>query len=261
MRVPYYIVIEEQEYSAYSAVINPSKILILDKSFQRNYDTYDDLGDTKSKGPGPARNFAWEHSKSLGAKWHWVMDDNIRYFFRFNKNMKIPVGDGTIFRAMENFVQRYTNIGMAGPHYHFFAWRKRKLPPYIINNRIYSCNLIRNDLPFRWRGRYNEDTDLSLVMLKAGWCTVSFFAFLQGKTATQLMKGGNTDDFYAKEGTDDKSKMLVNMHPDVSRLAWKWGRCHHHVDYRGFKTQLILRDDLKIVAGNDDMGMQLKKIK
>lgn len=126
MKTPYFIVIEEQEYKAYSSVIDPKKILVLDKTYQRDYDTFDDLGDIKSKGPGPARNFVWEHSKSIGAAWHWVMDDNIRKFYRLNDNKKIKVADGTCFFVMEEFCLRYTNVGMAGPNYDFFAPRKKK---------------------------------------------------------------------------------------------------------------------------------------
>lgn len=173
MAVPYFIVVEEQERDLYASVIDEKKILILDKEYQRKYECCDELGHTKSKGPGPARNFAWDHSISIGAKWHWVMDDNIRRFYRLNRNTKIQVGDGTIFRCMEDFSLRYENVGMAGPNYYFFVPRKYKRAPFLLNTRIYSCNLIRNDVPFRWRGRYNEDTDLSLQMLKAGWCTSS----------------------------------------------------------------------------------------
>lgn len=35
------------------------------------------------------------------------------------------------------------------------------------DRRAFPCILIQNDIPFRWRGRYNEDTDLSLRALKA----------------------------------------------------------------------------------------------
>ena len=105
---------------------------------------------------------------------------------------------------------------MSGPNYFMFASRKTAVPPFVTNTRIYSCNLIRNDVPFRWRGRYNEDTDLSLRMLKAGWCTIQFNAFLQFKMSTQTVKGGNTADFYAVEGTGAKSAMIVALHPDVS---------------------------------------------
>ena len=243
MNTPYFIVIEEQEYKDYSAVIDPKKILILDKKYQREYDTFDDLGETKSKGPGAARNFAWDHSISIGAPWHWVMDDNIRQFSRFNDNIILRVGDGTIFRCMEDFCLRYKNVAMAGPNYEMFVPRKVKQPPFVTNTRIYSCNLIRNDVPFRWRGRYNEDTDLSLNMLKANWCTVQFNAFLQLKSPTQTIKGGNTKDFYAKDGTMPKSKMQVAMHPDVSEIVFKFGRWHHYVDYTGFKKNGLIRRD------------------
>ena len=65
MNVPYSIVIEEQEYDDYAKVIDEKKILVLDKKYQDEYDTCDDLGNTKSKGPGAARNFVWEHSIKL----------------------------------------------------------------------------------------------------------------------------------------------------------------------------------------------------
>jgi hypothetical protein len=261
MGVPYYIVVEPQEVETYAAVIDRAKILPLDMSYKGKYDCFDEHGLTKSTGPGPARNFAWDHAISIGAEWHWVMDDNIRYFYRLNHNMKIPLGSGVGFKCMEDFCLRYKNVAMAGPNYAMFAPRKQECPPLVMNTRIYSCNLIRNDVKFRWRGRYNEDTDLSLRMLKSGWCTIQFNAFLQGKINTQKIKGGNTAEFYAAEGTMPKSKMQVAMHPDVSRLVWKFNRWHHHVDYRPFrKNKLILRDDVVLKDGVDNYGMELLHI-
>jgi hypothetical protein len=258
--VPYTIVIEDQEYNDYAAVIDKKNILILDKRYQRDYDTFDNFGDTKSKGPGPARNFVWDCSIKNGHTWHWVMDDNINGFFRLNRNLKVPIGDGTIFKCMEEFVLRYKNVAMAGPNYFMFAPRKKKQPPYKTNTRIYSCNLIRNDIPFRWRGRYNEDTDLSLRILKKKWCTVLFNAFLQHKTTTQVLAGGNTEAFYDKEGTLAKSQMQVDMHPDISRLAMRFGRVHHYVDYRQFQaTKLVRRNGLDIKKEINNYGMILKQ--
>src|SRR5262249_40370995 len=94
LAVPYRIIIERQEFDAYAAVIDPAKILILNPEYQRRYDAFMPLRDDESRGPGPARNFAWDHSISEGHSWHWVMDDNIRQFRRLNNNRKIPVGDG-----------------------------------------------------------------------------------------------------------------------------------------------------------------------
>jgi hypothetical protein len=258
MAVPYRVVIEQQEFDRYASVIDSKKLLILDRRYQDEYDTFDDLGATKSKGPGAARNFAWEHSISEGWPWHWVMDDNIRDFYRLYQNRKIRVGDGTIFKAMEDFALRYENLAMCGPNYMMFAPRKRKMAPFVLNTRIYSCNLIRNDLPFRWRGRYNEDTDLSLRILKAGWCTVQFYAFLQNKMATQTVKGGCDKDFYAGEGTYPKSKMLQKMHPDLTRLVYKFGRAHHHVNYAPFRANVLRRKpDAVIPSEPQEYGMEL----
>ena len=270
MKVPYYIVVEDQEYKKYLHVIPKNKILVLDKTYQENYDTFDTLGDSRSKGPGAARNFAWDHSLSINAKWHWVMDDNIDGFYRLNRNCLVPVSDGTIFRCMEDFCLRYLNVSMAGPNYFMFAPRKSKIRPFIINTRIYSCNLIRNDVPFRWRGRYNEDTDLSLRMLKSNWCTVQFNAFLQLKVPTQSLAGGNTKEFYhaegelvkgekyARGGTLAKSQMQVDMHPDVSKLVWRFGRWHHYVDYSVFKNNRLIRDpNITVQSGINNYGMEL----
>tara|TARA_R100000234_G_scaffold98455_1_gene66962 strand:+ start:8409 stop:9296 length:888 start_codon:yes stop_codon:yes gene_type:complete len=263
MNVPFRLVIEDQEYNTYADVIDKSKLLVLDKKYQDDYDTCDDLGSTKSKGPGAARNFIWDHSISEGYKWHWVMDDNIKLFRRWNKNKRYKCYDGTPFKVMEDFVLRYENIAMAGPNYSFFVIDKwgHNYGAFTVNTRIYSCNLIRNDVPFRWRGRYNEDTDLSLQMLKAGWCTVQFNAFLQEKTNTQVLKGGNTEAFYAKEGTIPKSQMQVRLHPDVSKLVWRYGRWHHHVNYNKFKREnkLIKKKDIQIKQGINNYGLKLKK--
>jgi len=241
MGVPYYIVVEEDEYDKYHAVIAKGTVLILPKRYLEEYDTFWEKETDKRCGPGAARNFCWDHSIRNGHAWHWVLDDNIESVERFNNNQKVKCITGTPFYVVEDFVLRYENIAQSGMGYAIFCPSYDFRPPIRFNTRIYSCILIRNDIPFRWRGRYNEDTDLSLRALKAGWVTVEFNAFLTGKRATQTMGGGNTAEFYAQEGTLNKSKMLVEMHPDVATLTKKFNRWHHHVDYRPFKKNLLIR--------------------
>lgn len=255
--VAHFVIVEESEFVDYSESLEPSaSVVVLDPQYQRGYDSCDDLGLTKGPGPGPARNFAWDHAVDSGAAWHWVMDDNISRFHRLNRNLKVPVADGAIFEAMEDFASRYENTSMVGPAYHGLTKQRDRLPPYVLNTRIYSCNLIRTDLPYRWRGRYNEDTDLSLRMLKDGWVTVQFNAFLQEKVMTGRMAGGNRTEFYAAEGTTGKSQMLVNLHPDVARLTWKFGRWHHEVDYSRFKLNVPRRHSGTTTRdGTDEFGM------
>jgi hypothetical protein len=273
MRTPHYIVVEEQEYDTYVEATRgtTATILILDPAYKQNYELCDNLGLTKSTGPGPARNFAWDHSMAAGHSYHWVMDDNIANFLRLHNNLKIKVADGTILRCMEEFCERYENVTMAGPNYRAFASQNAKMPPFVMNTRIYSCNLIRNDSRwvtgpragelFRWRGRYNEDTIISLDMLTQGFCTVQFNAFLQDKLRTQVLGGGNTAEFYSGEGTAPKSRMLKEVYPEYTELVWRFQREHHHVDYNPFKERrLIRKSGIVLPAGYDDHGMTIKRI-
>lgn len=251
MGVPYRIVVEPQEFDAYAETIDPRKILTL---------PFSDLG----KGSIPARNWVWEHSVREGHDRHWIMDDNIRRFYRFHRNSTPPLLCGNAFRAMEDFVDRYENVALAGPQYYMFVARKVMYPPYVFNTRIYSCILIRNDLyprRRRWRGRYNEDTDLSLRVLKDGWCTVLFNAFLQHKTPTMTMKGGNTDALYVGEGRLEMARSLQRQHPDCVNVVRKWGRWQHTVDYSRFrrKNKLMLKGDTGNLPPVDEYGMYLER--
>lgn len=246
-RIPYRIVIEPQEYEQYAAVIDPALILVL---------PFSNLG----QGSIPARNWVWGHAVQAGAARHWILDDNIRTFYRLHQNQKIRTASGVTFRAVEDWCDRYTNLALAGMQYQYLAKRKQHLKPLVMNTRIYSCILVNNEIPFRWRGRYNEDTDLSLRALKDGWCTAEFQAFLADKQTTMTMKGGNTDELYQGDGRLKMAQELQRNHPDVTKITWKWGRWQHQVDYRPFKyNRLILRPGVVIPDEPNNYGMKLVK--
>lgn len=236
--VPYSIVVEPQEAERYKAVIDPAKVLVLPFSDQ---------------GSIPTRNWIWDHARQSGAEWHWCVDDNIAWFARFNRNARIPVGSGTIFRAAEDFVNRYENVGQAGFQYWMFAVRRvGNMPPFYLNTRCYSCILLRNDIDYQWRGTFNEDTDLSLQLLSDGWCTILFNAFLCHKQATMSMKGGNTErylglaklaaaDGYEGDGRTHMARELAERWPDIVKVTTKWGHDQHQVDYSGFANNRLIR--------------------
>jgi hypothetical protein len=227
--IPFYLVVEPQERDQYAAALAPVQILAL---------PFSNLG----QGSIPARNFVWEHALSSGAERHWILDDNIDGFYRLNNNLKVKVISENPFTFAEDFSDRYLNVAISGLNYEFFADRRSIQPPFILNTRVYSCILIRNDLPYRWRGRYNEDTDLCLRALKDGHCTILFNAFLAKKMPTMTMKGGNTEELYDGDGRLLMAQSLQEQHPDVVTITRKWNRWQHQVDYRRFKrNKLILK--------------------
>lgn len=73
------------------------------------------------------------------------------------------------------------------------------------------------------------------------------------------MKGGNTEELYA--ATDNRrefAESLRDQHPDVVTVGQRFGRWHHVVDYRPFKSNaLIRRPDVVIPQGVNNYGMKL----
>jgi len=74
--IPYKIVVEPDEYDNYAEVIDPKKILKAPMNFSK-----------LKKGSIPVRNFVWEHAVKSGKKKHWILDDNIDGFYRWNLNI------------------------------------------------------------------------------------------------------------------------------------------------------------------------------
>jgi hypothetical protein len=255
MGVSYKFFVEQHEYETYCQHLGENKVVKM---------PFSNLG----QGSIPARNFIWEWAKERGHERHWTVDDNINRFVRCNMNRRIGVKGGGFFRAMEDFVDRYENIAMAGPHnVGFVPDRSPTLTPFLMNSRVYSCILLNTKLDYRWRGKYNEDTDLSLRLLKDGYCTLLFRALCMDKMPTvgvkngKAMKGGNTDNVY---NTGDKrlsfAKSLQDQHPDVVEIVWKFNRWHHRVDYRPFKNNKpILKPNIVREVGNNEYCMELKE--
>lgn len=246
--VPFRIVVEPQEVEAYARAFGAEHVLEL---------PFSNLG----KGSYPARNWIWEHAKASGAERHWILDDNIGQVRRLYRGERIPCDSGPAFRAVEEFACRYSNLAIAGMNYQMFVTPTS--PPYRTNVHVYSCLLIRNDLPHRWRLRYNEDTDLCLQVLADGFCTALVNVFMVDKKRTMTMKGGNTDDLYVSDGRLRMARSLEKVWPGIVRTDWRWGRPQHVVDWAKFDTPLELRDDVDLDALplRDELGLVLKEVR
>jgi len=251
MEADYHVVIEPQEFDQYASVIDEKRLITL---------PFSNLG----QGSVPARNFVLDHAREREHDRHWIMDDNIRDFYRLNNNSLIRVGDVAILAAAEDFVDRFINVPVSGFEYKMFALRKRIKPPFAVNRRIYSCILLANNVKHRWRGKYNEDSDLSLRVLKDGDCTILFNTFLAEKIKTMTMKGGNTEELYANDGRKLMAESLALQHPDVASVGERFGRIHHVVDYSSFASnQLKLRSGCNVKQSVNNYGMKIvnKEIK
>lgn len=248
MGVNFYLVVEPSEVGFYEPIKGLGEIIVCPEDFSR-----------RKLGSIPVRNFVWSTSEERGEDWHWILDDNIESVERYNNNLKSPCFCRGPFDACEDFVSRYKNIGLAGMNYASFCPASDGRPPFQINTRVYSCILVNNSLPFRWRGKYNEDTDLSLRVLKAGWNTILFNAFLIGKRATMCQKGGNEEIYKESDNRRVFAESLRQQHPDLVDVVWRYNRWHHQVNYKPFKKRrLELKDGIEKPTGKNEFGMKLE---
>lgn len=251
--VPFHVVVEPQERDAYARRFGDERVLVL---------PFSNLG----LGSIPARNWVWEHAKAAGHERHWILDDNIRVVRRWYKKKRIPCASGAALAITERFVDRYENVAIAGLNYTMFGipTHGQGMPPFYLNAHVYSCILIRNDLPHRWRGRYNEDTDLCLQVLADGWCTVLVNAFMVDKQATMTMKGGNSAELYRGDGRLRMARSLERVWPGVVRVGRRFKRPQHVVAYQWTHFDTPLRPkpgfDPSKLPPSDEHGMRLTKL-
>lgn len=246
--VPHHVVVEQHERDEYARRYPAAALLVLPESGQ---------------GLIYARNFIKQHATASGVARHWQLDDNIKQMRRWYKGKRIRCSSGVALRACEDFVDRYTNVAIAGPNYTMFAHQSGKQPrdPFWLNVHVYSASLVLNALPFTWRSVYNDDTDMCLQCLAAGWCTVSFNAFMIDKIRTMVVKGGNTQALYQGDGRLKMARALERLWPGVVTTERRWQRPQHVVkgSWRKFDTPLQLRDDIDISALEpNEYGMQLQ---
>lgn len=229
--INYLIAVEPQEKQEYIAALSEKRILEL---------PFSNLG----FGSYPARNFCWEHSKKLGYKYHWLFDDNILFWMKWVNGKRIKwqdINSALIF--VEKFADK-NNIDIAGfdePN------MVRVVPkrPFRINCHVYSALLIKNNLPYRWRLKYNEDVDLCLQVLHNHGITADCVYYMANKVSTaDKMRGGNQTELYKGNIPEKnllKAKTIQEQWPQYVKIVIRFGRHHHLINWKQFQKQVTIK--------------------
>jgi hypothetical protein len=226
--IDYFIVVESQEKDQYIKVLGKKRILVL---------PFSNLG----LGSYPARNFCWEHAKANGHKYHWLFDDNIQCWKKWINGKRKSILDLNIaFQYVENYAKK-TNFDILGFEEPNFVVKPPK-KPFKHNCHVYSAMLIKNELPYRWRLKYNEDIDLCLQVLHNGGTTASCVYYMADKVSTSVkMKGGNQTELYQGNKAEKnllKAKMLEAVWPQYAKTVIRFNRHHHLINWKVFKKKI-----------------------
>jgi len=238
--IPFQIAVEPQEFDLYKKTIPEKYISKL---------PFSNLG----LGSYPARNWCWEDSIQKGYDKHFLFDDNIRQFYSFNNGIRSKGASAVkALISLQNFTERYKNIGISGYNYVYFV-TKTTSKPFVINSHVYSGMLINNHVPFRWRLKYNEDVDLCLAILDAGYTSVLYNYYIIDKVSTVVkMKGGNQTELYKNNDHHKKilkSRSLEEMWPQYVKTVMRFNRPHHQVSWqKHFKQPLIRKKNFEEIV-------------
>ena len=224
------IVVEPQEYDSYLANFDKKNILLLPEN---------------NKGLKYSRLWIRKHSIKNGHKRHWQFDDNIRCMYRLNRAKRVRCNGRIGISVVEDFTDRYKNIGISGFNYSMFATRATA-KPYVVNCHVYSATLVNNEMSYKWRTEFNNDVDICLQVVTNGLCTVAFNAFVVEKMETMKMKGGNTELHKIKNHRLINAQELAANWSEYVSVVWKFNRWHFSVinAWKDFTHPLIKRNDI-----------------
>jgi hypothetical protein len=227
---PFFLVVEPPEVETYAAKFGRDCLLVL--PFEGVHALH------------RVRNWIKDHATAAGHLRHWQLDDNIYRAQRVWNGERYKCRLGLALAVVEDFTDRYENIAVSGMNYTTFVIPSttRRLPPFYHNVHVYSCSLVLNAIPHRWRRQYNDDTDLCLQVLADGWCTVLINVFSVKKVQTLTMRGGNAD-IYQADGRLRMARSLERDWPGVVTVIRRFKRAQHNVAYgwRRFATPLKLK--------------------
>lgn len=259
----YYFCVDPSQYPAYKEAYGIDKVIIRDPSFKSEEKL--DLANSVISpdflhGASGVFNSLLYLSKSLGEKAYFTMDDDIMGLgIKARKGDRVVPGEkydkDNYYRCSnltpdvgydlkENlndmmilFDKMRNKSFMSAEKYGLvFA-----LPiSFKLGTRSYSFYLTDNANQRDHLGQQNNDIITSLEMSKYGYVNVIIEGIPQYNSAdTQVLEGGATD-VYKTFGTLDKAKVLVQAHPNYSKISVTYSRVHHFVDFNQYNKQRLL---------------------
>ncbi len=235
-----HLVVQSDEVDAYTEANPGCVVLAWPPSYMTDYERTPELDPHPTT--GAAHNFAWDHAREAGYSHHWIMDDNVRSFwFRAQGGKFQSDPPARVFAWHEELATRYANLaGLSLGQGNTFS-----AAPFTLNTRLYCATLYRNDLHeygIRWRRGLNDDTIVSLDILKTGYLVTAeshMLGIMKTGTSRRARLPGGMTDFYANGGFIRKAAEAIRLHPDCVKMVNRFGRIHHQIDYSQFTQRLI----------------------
>jgi hypothetical protein len=242
LKIKHYLFVEPFELEQYANWYNPEYCWLI---------PYDKDLHLQNMGSTPARNFILNYFKHKEGGRVWMLDDNIKDYKRLYSGVKNNIESAEIFTSIEDYVDRYNNVGIASHNFQPYVNEGGNRTILIKNGKCYSSMLIPTNVPIRFEHKHQEDNFISIKYVCEGYTNLCFNHITYNKNTSGLDKGGNTKFIY-KEDEDDigrkerfdysfaKAKELIEE-GEIVLIDDKWvddfvyhrpiGHEHYHVQF------------------------------
>jgi len=246
MGIPYTVVVEEDQQQEYQSWLDTKngfgRVMCMPKLWKEYQNERGNFGSI------PVRNFIhrWniiqkkQKNKCDRKNKYWLLDDNIGGYKWVDLYTKVDCNSPLVFRMIEDWSDNIKNMYLCGHQYSSFVPEIDMKQKVLYGTRVFSSMLIDCNLPPLneeddiWRGKYNEDVDLSVRLLSQGFPTANFCNITSCKSSTGSCKGGNTDEIYSEDAGDKrggkiKTDEIIKRWPEYVRECVRFGRPHHDI--------------------------------
>lgn len=266
-----YMCVDPSQYLDYKAEHGTKNLIIRDPSF-RSKDKMDRMSSVQVSdvysGAASIFNPLLYIAKSLGERQYFTMDDDFPSFgIRARKEDLKPGEDAGYdkdkwLRAsslseedinfkeflgdMGDLYVKVRNRGMFGLEKYGLAWAKT-FGEILRGNKIYSCYLTSTETQIDHYSRQNDDIITSLGMGRDGFVNFTFegLAYASIDTQSDPSGSGGMTEVYNRFGTFDKGLLLVNSHPQHTKIAHLYNRIHHLADYSAYNKKRFVGEPIE----------------
>lgn len=241
MKIPYIVVVEEDQKEDYEKWLEGKggwgKVKVMPPEWKEKQQKKGNFGSI------PVRNYIHHinlQKQNKQNKKYWLLDDNIGGYKWVDLYTKVNCNSPLVFRMVEDWSDNIKNMYLCGHQYSSFVPEIDMKQKVLYGTRVFSSMLISCRIPVIdesndiWRGKYNEDVDLSLRLLTSGLPTANFCNITSMKSASGSCGGGNTDEIYTQDAEDKrggkvKTDEIVKRWPQYVREVKRFGRPHHDI--------------------------------
>ncbi len=219
VNIPYTLVVEQQEARDYIKHFPNARVTVLNESH---------------RGIAYARNAILEYARSDHPGWYWMIDDDIKQFYRLQDTIFLN-DTARVLEDVEKLVNQHQRLAQAT------IGRKNRTKqklPLCWNVSCCGCVCNHADRVGTYREHVQEDTDMSLQVVSAGYMTVQFNHIVLS-TPLRGQNTGGLQEAYARKDPLEWSQNLVNIWGSaICRIKKTKSAVKVHVNWDYFPSPL-----------------------